>query len=163
MRWYTVNTKPHQEILAEKNLKRLGLETFCPFLKQTKLIRQERRTAITPLFPGYLFVRFNLDIHYRAVNYAKGVRRLVAFGPSPATVDEVIIESIKSRIHDGYVDVSPPSLRPGQVVRIDNGPFQGLEAIFEQEMNGQQRAVLLLRTLSYQARVVVDRACVVNL
>ncbi len=163
MRWYTVNTKPHQEILAEENLRRLGLETFCPLLKQTKLIRQKLRTAITPLFPGYLFVRFDLDIHYRAVNYARGVRRLVAFGPSPATVDEAVIESIRSRISDGYVNVSPPSFKPGQVVRIRNGPLQGLEAIFEQEMNGQRRAVLLLRALSYQARVIVDLECVVNL
>ncbi len=163
MRWYTVNTNTHQEILAEESLQRLGLETFFPLLKQTKLIRRRWQTTIEPLFPGYFFVLFNVDTHYRAVNYARGVRRLVAFGPTPAAVDEAVIESIRSRIQDGCVNVSLPSFRPGQVVRIDNGPLQGLKAIFEQEMNGQQRAVLLLETLSYQARVIVDLERVVNL
>jgi len=59
--------------------------------------------------------------------------------------------------------VPTSTFRPGQVVRIQEGPLHGLEAIFEREMPGYQRAVLLLRALSYQARVVVDMAHIVNL
>jgi len=43
----------------------------------------------------------------------------------------------------------------GQVLRIQEGPMRGIEAVFEREMPGQQRALLLLKTLAYQARVVV--------
>ena len=156
MNWYAINTKPRQEDLAEQNLQRLGLETFCPQLKQNKVIRRIRRTVIGPLFPGYLFAQFNLNTHYRAVNYARGVQRLVCFGLSPAIVDEEMIESIKSRLQDGCVTVQLSSFKPGQAVRIHQGPLQGIEAIFEQEMSDHRRVVLLLRALSYQARVVVD-------
>jgi transcriptional antiterminator RfaH len=155
MNWYAVNTKPHQEYLAELALQRLGVETFCPQLRQTKMIRQRLQTVTGPLFPGYLFVRFDLDVHYRAVNYARGVRAVVRFGPDPAVVDSEMIESIKSRLLDGYVIVQP-LFSPGQAVRIQEGPLRGLEAIFVQEMSDHQRAVLLLQTLSYQARVVAD-------
>lgn len=162
MDWYAVNTKSRREDLAESSLLRLGVETFCPQLKQDKWIRRRRQTIIGPLFPGYLFARFNLDIHYRAVNYAQGVRRLVAFGRAPERVPDEIIESIKSRASDGYVTVQHSPLKPGQAVRIQEGPLRGLEAVFEMEMSGQQRAVLLLRALSYQARVVVDLGHIVT-
>lgn len=163
MPWYAVNTKPKQESLAGQNLQRLGVETFCPQLKQDKVIRRKRQTLIGPLFPGYLFARFHLDTHYRAVKYARGVRKLVAFGPDPVVVGDEIIESIRSRIREGFVVVQQSFFKPGQAVIIQAGPLAGLEAIFEQEMNDHQRAVLLLRTLSYQARVIVNLEHVVNL
>ena len=162
MYWYAVSTKPHQEHQAELNLRRLGIETFCPLLKQRRVIRRKSQITIGPLFPGYLFAKLNIDDQYRAVSYARGVRRLVTFGSSPAIVDEDLIEAIKSRVRDSYVTVSAQSFTPGQVVRIQEGPLCGLEAIFEREMSDHQRAVLLLRTLCYQARVVVPFEQVVN-
>lgn len=163
MDWYAVNTKPREELLAQMNLQRLGVDAFLPRLKQQKVIRRRWQTVIGPLFPGYIFARFNIDTHFRAVNYARGVRRVVTFGSVPAAVDEAIIEAIQSQLHEGYVILRPTSLKPGQVVRIHDGPFQGLQAVFERELSDQQRVVLLLQTLSYQARVVVDLKHVVNL
>ena len=161
--WYAINTKPRQEDLVELSLRRLGLETFHPKLKQDKFIRRRRRTIIGPLFPAYLFARCNMATHYRAINYARGVRRVVSFGSDPAKVDEGMIESMKLSLQEGCVVIKPPSFTHGQPVRIQEGSFEGLGAIFEREMNDQQRVVLLLRALSYQARVVVDLKHVVNL
>jgi transcriptional antiterminator RfaH len=162
LNWYAVNTKPHQEDIADLNLKRLGVEIFYPQIKQDKVIRRRRQTVISPLFPGYLFARFNLVTHYRAVNFAQGVRRMVTFGVTPAAVAEDVINSIKSRVCDGYVTMQPPLFKPGQVVRIQEGPLRGFEAVFEQETSDHQRVVLLLQTLSYQARVVVPVELVVG-
>jgi transcriptional antiterminator RfaH len=162
MNWYVVNTKPHQEDLAELTLQRLGVETFSPRLKQSKLIGQRRLTVTGPLFPGYLFARFSLDTRYRAVCYAQGVRKIVAFGPEPSVVDEKIIDSIKSNLQEGYVTVQRPLFTAGQTVRIQEGPFRGFEAVFVHEMSDQQRVVLLLQALSYQARVVVELEHVVT-
>jgi transcriptional antiterminator RfaH len=163
MNWYAVNTKPRQESLADLNLRRLSVETFCPLLKRERGMRQKRQIVIEPLFPGYLFARFDMDTHFRAVNYAMGVRSLVSFGSNPVVVEDAVVESIQSRLQDGCIFVKPVSFMPGEIVRIEGGPFQGLEAIFEREMNGQQRAVLLLKALSFQARVVVDFEYVVSL
>lgn len=162
MDWYAVNTKPHQEMLAELNLLRSGVEVFFPQLKTEKVIRRKKQTVIEPLFPGYLFARFDLDTHYRTVHYACGVSKVVGFGLAPATIDDGVIESIKSRLQDGYVTVQPFSFAPGQAVRIEEGPFRGLEAVFEREMGDRERAVLLLQTLSYQASLVVDLRQVVQ-
>ena len=142
---------------------RQGIETFLPRLKHRKLIRRKRRTVVVPLFPGYLFSQFDMADHFRAVTYTGGVRKIVTFGVTPATMDEEVINSIKDRLDlDGYVALHPPRFTPGQVVRIHGGPLSGLEAVFEREMTDHQRAILLLRALTYQARVVVPVEQVVN-
>jgi transcription antitermination factor NusG len=51
-------------------------------------------------------------------------------------------------------------LKSGQIVRIHKGPFNGFEAIFEQELNGSQRVALLMKTVAFHGRMVVDRNCV---
>ncbi len=155
MHWYAVNTKPYREHVADLNLRRLGVETFCPLLKQSKVIRRRRQTVVGPLFPAYLFIRFNYEDQQRAVSYARGVRKIVVFGATPAVVEEDLIDAIKSRLENGYVTVTSPRFTPGESVRIQEGPLCGLEAIFERDMSHHQRVVLLLRTLAYQARVVV--------
>lgn len=162
MHWYAINTKPHQEKQAEMNLSQLSVETFLPLLSQSKMIRRTRKTVIGPLFPGYLFARFDLTEHYRAVSYARGVRKIVEFGLTPARVDEELIQGMKTRLCNGYVSLAPRLLTPGQVVKIQDGPLSGFEAVFEREMPDHQRVVLLLRTLTFQARVVMPSEQVVN-
>ena len=156
MDWYLVRSKPRQEGIAEMNLQRWDVETFCPQLKQTKLIRGKKRTVITPLFPGYLFSRFDLYTEYRKVAYAHGVAAVVMFGTTPAKVDEEIIEAIRARMYEGFVTLSRSKLIPGQTVRIQEGPFKGLLALFERELNGTQRVALLLKNVSYNGRLIMD-------
>lgn len=160
--WYAINTKPHQEVVAETSLRQLGVETFCPFLKEGRMIRRKFQEAMSPLFPGYLFAKFSLENGYRGILYARGVKRVVAFGPSPAPVEEGMINGIRARLDNGVL-ILGSRFSHGQAVRIHDGLLHGLEAVFEREMKGTQRAVLLLNALSYQARIVVNLRSIVNL
>jgi len=157
MDWYLVRSKPRQECIAETNLQRWDVETFYPQLKQTKLIRGKNRTVFSPLFPGYLFSRFDLHTEYRKVAYAHGVAGVVMFGTIPAKVDEEIIETIRARMQEGFVLLSPPSFISGQTVQIQEGPFKGVLAVFERELTGTQRVALLLKSVSYHARLIIER------
>ncbi len=163
MYWYTLHTKPRQERQAATNLEALGVETFCPQLMRRKVIRRRWRNTVGPLFPGYLFARFDVETSFRMVNYATGVRKIVAFGGEPEPLDEEIIHGIRERLTDGCLSVQAGSLRPGQSVQIQSGPLQGLEAIFEREMSDHQRVVLLLRTIESRWRVVLPLEQVANL
>ena len=154
--WHAVSIKPHQEYLAESNLSRLGIETFLPRIRQVKTIRRKNQVCVDPLFPGYLFARFNHEEHTRSVMHGRGVRHIVSFGSVPAIIEESVIVALKRRLCDGVVDRGLACFYPGQVVRLQDGPLFGLEAVFEKKLSGSQRAVLLLRALSYQARVVTD-------
>jgi transcriptional antiterminator RfaH len=162
LEWHVVRTKPHQEQSVELNLSRAGIEVFCPRIREEKYIRRKVQSVVAPLFPSYLFVRFCLS-QSRTVMYATGVRRLVSFGHTPAIVQDEIIDGIRDRLQDGVVNLKVPSFSRGDVVRIREGPLCGLEAVFEQEMIGKQRVMLLMKTLTCQVRVILDLKSVVNL
>jgi transcriptional antiterminator RfaH len=156
MHWYAVSTKPHQERQAELHIKQWGIECFLPLLKANKIIRRTRKTVIGPLFPGYFFARFDLDKHYRAVSYATGVRKIVEFGEGPVELDATMIDAIKERLNDGHVTLMPVRPAHGQVVHIKGGPLAGLEAVFMREMTDRNRAILLLNTLGFHARLTLN-------
>jgi len=156
MPWYAVSTKPYQEKQTELHIKQCGIECFLPLLKESKIIRRMRKTVLSPLFPGYLFARFDLDKHYRTVNYATGVRKIVEFGSGPIELDVTMIDAIKERLNDGYVTLMPVRPAHGQVVHIKSGPLAGLEAVFIRQMTDRNRALLLLNTLGFHARLTLS-------
>lgn len=161
MHWYAVSTKPHQEKQAELHIKQCGIECFLPLLKESKISRRTLKPIIAPLFPGYLFARFDLDKHYRAVSYATGVRKIVEFGSGPVKLDANMIDAIKEKLNDGYVTLMPARPVHGQVVHIKGGPLAGLEAVFMREMTDRNRALLLLNTLGFHAKLTLslDQVC----
>ncbi len=161
MEWYVVRTKPHQEYSVESGLSQAGIEVLCPRITEQRIIRRRMQPVISPLFPGYIFARFSSS-RSRMVMYASGVRNLVAFGSAPAVVSREIIDGIRDRLQGGVVARTTPHFSPGDMVSIQDGPLCGLEAVFEREMIGQQRAMLLLKMLACQVRVVLDLKSIVN-
>lgn len=147
-KWYLVKTKPLNENKVNTRLTGAGYETLYP-----RILKRNRRTRSTdarPLFPTYLFVRFSLD-DLRTIRYTRGVARVVSFGAEPVEVGEEIIGTVHARMDDsGFVQliVSAPSLKPGQKIRIEEGPFEGFEAVFLEELPDRERVVLLLEAVS---------------
>ena len=161
--WYAVNTKARCEAIAYASLERHGVEVFLPMLRERKVLRGKCGPTATPLFPRYLFAKFDVSSQLRAVTYARGVKRIVTFGSGPSMVDESIIHAIRSQLTEGVVELSVDRFSVGQVVRIQEGPLCGLEAVFQKRLNGTSRAVLLLKAMFFQAQVIIESQHVVNL
>jgi transcriptional antiterminator RfaH len=157
MNWYAIHTKPRQETLAQSSLDREHVETFFPKLKRRRTIRRVRRWVTGPLFPCYIFARFDPVASGRLVKFANGVTNIVNFGGKPAIVDEGILDAIRAHAEDNVVTVTPVTFKPGDRVEIQAGPMQGLQGIFEREMSDRDRVVLLLDALAKGARVEVSR------
>ena len=158
--WYAVHTQPRREAVAESSLRRVGARVLCPRYRQRVILHGYRREVIRPLFPGYLFAAFDVARDFRAVHYARGVHGVVAFGGTPAVVPTALVASIEARMQDGLVVLSPPRLHTGQRVEIVAGPFTSYTGIVEAEMSGSERVAILLDTLRYSARAILDRAAV---
>lgn len=60
--WHVLTTKPKNEKRAHDNLKAQGFEVFLPLIAQVKKRQGLKSVAIEPLFPNYLFVKFNQKI-----------------------------------------------------------------------------------------------------
>ena len=157
MHWYALHTKPRQEALAQSGLQREGIDTFFPKLRCRKVIRRVRKWVTGPLFPCYVFARFDVQQMGRLVKYTNGVTHIVSFGEKPVVVEDAIIAAIRSHAPDNVVTIQPTAFRPGETVEIQTGPLRGLQGIFEREINDRERVVLLLDTLTRGARVEVAR------
>lgn len=157
--WYVVYTKPRREQVALENLEHQAFECFLPMaLNPYQRQRRSRARRREPLFPRYLFLRACPDTQsLAAVHSTRGAIGLVRSGIEAATVQEGVISVIRRRIDpdEGVVRLEPTPLQPGDRVRIFNGPFSGLDGIF-QRRSGTERSLLLLDLLGGTARVEVN-------
>lgn len=157
MNWYAIHTKPRQEELAQTSLQREGIDTFYPKLRRRRTIRRVRRWTTGPLFPCYIFARFDPNVSRRLVRYANGVTNVVSFGGQPAVVDDAVVQAITAHAEDDVVTVAPPKFHVGDMVEIQDGPLRGFQGIFERAMSDSERVVVLLQTIASAARVQVTR------
>jgi transcriptional antiterminator RfaH len=155
MHWYAIHTKPRQEAMARTSLEREGVETFFPKLRRRRTIRRVRKWVTGPLFPGYIFARFDVVKSGRLVKYATGVIKIVSFGGKPAIVEDAIVTAIVQHSDDDVLTVEAPKFQPGDRVEIRKGPLRGLQGIFERQMSDRDRVLVLLDTLARGARVQV--------
>ncbi|MFQ5455315.1 MAG: transcription termination/antitermination protein NusG [Nitrospirota bacterium] len=154
MYWYCINIHPRKEDYVEINLSRLGVESFNPKLKERKFIRRVLKEAITPLFPCYIFARFDIETHLRGVKYTKGVRKIVSAGSSPIPVEDNIIGAIRDRLDgDGYLSINR-TFNSGDHLRIKDGPFSGFKGVFERDI-GRDRVIILLNMLYNQVHLTL--------
>lgn len=153
--WYTIQTKPRKEKVVENRLTDLHLEVFLPWLRCRRRVASRFDWVLSPLFPGYLFCRLDLLTSGKAVRYAPGVKDFVKFGSRFAQVGDDVIENLKARCPHGVAEIKPKRYRRGEPVRITEGPFSGLEAVFEREMKDSERVAILLEFLGRQTRMVL--------
>jgi transcriptional antiterminator RfaH len=156
--WYAVQTRTREESRAEDNLRAWGLETMMPLVREL-IYRPGRGTAlrVKPLFPRYLFARFDLAASLAKVRYTRGVQNVVVLGGMPAMVPDDIIEMIRARIGaDGLVRLGL-DFKPGDRIRVHGGILRGFSGIFQADQNDGTRVAILLDTLRSQTRVIIER------
>jgi transcriptional antiterminator RfaH len=155
LRWYAIQSKVNREKDVERRLKDLGLEAFLPWMRTRRRIGSRFHWVLSPLFPGYIFCRLDMVLCGKAARYSPGVKDFLKFGNRVAEVGEEIIRALRERCPDGVAEVDPVAAKPGDVVRINEGPFSGLEAIFQQKLKGSERVAVLLEILGRETRIVL--------
>jgi transcriptional antiterminator RfaH len=157
--WYAIRTHPKQENRAESNLQAWNVETFFPKIRDCRFneFTGEPSYFVKPLFPGYLFARFELNNLLHKVRFTRGVHSVVCIGNDPAPVDDRVIDVIAAQTDaTGFVKIGV-DLEPGARVVIQAGPFKGLTGIFERQASAADRIKILLDCVCFQARVEVER------
>ncbi len=149
MHWYLIHTKPRQESCALINLEQQGYQCYLPTLRSEKMRQGALVLADEPLFPRYLFIRLGLeesDKSWAPIRSTRGVSKLVSFGARPARIDDCLIDLLKSQ--EKAMQCSPELLfKPGERVCLVEGPFAGLEGIY-QIAEGERRVMVLIELLS---------------
>ena len=151
MRWYVLRSKPNREEALWLQVDARGFESFYPRIR-VQPVNPKART-IRPYFPGYMFVHVRLaDVGLTAFSWMPYSNGLVAFGEQPAEVPEGLVQALHKRVDEINISGGEQlvGLKKGDRVRIQGGPFDGYEAIFDACVAGDQRVRVLMKLLRVQ-------------
>ena len=155
--WYLVHCKSRQDERAEENLLRQGYACYRPQHSCERIVRGRRQIIVESLFPCYQFIKLAADANWAPLRSTRGVIRIVGFGGIPLRLDDSLVEHLQQRT------AAPvkPALEAGDSVRITEGGFAELDAIFV-AMDGEQRVILLLNMLNRQHQISMPLVSIVK-
>lgn len=152
MTWYALQHKPAQGDRALAHLQNQDIACFYPKIMVEKIKAGKRTKRLEPLFPGYLFVNLQqTDPMWAKLRSTRGVLRVVSFANKPASIADSVIKHIKDSLD---IVAERGGIKPGQRVELDDGPFKGIDAIF-QAYDGEERAIVLISFMQKQQAVRV--------
>lgn len=152
--WYGIQTRSNQEKIASAMLDHRGFESFVPVYRTRRRWSDRVVTAELPLFPGYLFCRFDHSRRLPVIT-APGVVSIVGFGNQPAPIPEEQIEAVKTVVASGLAAEPAPFLQEGQRIRVTQGPLQSLEGTLVRRKSAW-RLVVTVEMLQRSVSVEID-------
>lgn len=152
-----IETQWQRDNFAREHLVQQGYRVFMPEF-QRRPHRKGTELVSVPLFPGYLFVSFNVHVEqWRKISSTRGVRRIICIGDDPAPVKHGQVEKVQGYVEGLARDLKRRGnpnhqIREGQKLRVTGGPFEGLEGLCERSYT--ERIIVLLDLLGRKAMSV---------
>lgn len=123
--WRVVYTRPRWEKKVDLLLGTLGIEAYCPLIREYRIWADRKKMVEIPLFSSYLFVHTNPKEEI-TVRQTLGVVNFVYFQGRPALLSSAEIERIRyltNHFRDIEV-VGIAQLSPGDRVLIRSGALK---------------------------------------
>ena len=154
MEWFVIQTKPKKEEEAKSYLTTRGVEIFCPLMENFLVKNGSLNKELKPLFPGYMFGKFDLEKDYALVRWGKGVKKVLGLGGNyPTPVSEEVVEIIRRRLDTHGIVRKSYHFEANDRVRVKSGPMKDLLGIFERWVSDSERVRVLLNLIGYQPAV----------
>lgn len=153
--WFALQVRSRFEKNIATLLRGKGYDPFLPLHKCRRQWSDRLKEMELPLFPGYLFCRF--DVQARLSVLATPGVFLVVGGRSPVPVDDCEIAAIQKIVASGLPGQPWPFCQVGARVRIEHGALSGLEGIVV-NFKGRHRLVVSVTLLQRSVAVEIDEA-----
>ena len=134
---------------------RKDMRNSCPCALSDGDGQTESNSITQPLFPGYVFCRFNVQERL-PILVTSGVLFIVGVGKVPCPIDNSEIVALQSIVRSGLPAQPWPFLKAGQRVRIEQGSLEGIEGILL-SAKSPYRLVVSVSLLQRSVAVEVDR------
>jgi transcription elongation factor/antiterminator RfaH len=161
--WYAIHTKSRFENVVSDGLMKKSIEVFLPkVLVQSR--RRDRKLMIRmPLFPGYLFVKTDLNPHEQLdILKTVGVVRFIGSKQGPISVPSEDVASLKIMVNSDNPVTTGSRLKKGDRVMVVHGPFVGVVGTFVR-YRGKDRVIVNINALGQFAGVEVGEGDVEKL
>ncbi len=157
LHWYVIQTKPANEHRVDAHLSNQEIAVFLPMLETFHYLNGKMIPKIKPMFPSYLFARFDIRAVYYKVKWTRGVNKILGFGSEPIPISEKVIQALRQRLGENNVVRLDDGLEKGSVVQFTSGPFKDLMGVFDKKMSDGGRVRILLNLIGVEASVQVSR------
>jgi transcriptional antiterminator NusG len=157
LNWYAIYTRSRHEHRVYDRLSEKKIEAFLPLIERWSRRRDRKKSIRVPLFPGYLFVRTQMDqyAHYEILKTRSVVRILCSSG-IPAPIPDEQIHGIQILMKNNIVITPCQYLKAGERVRVVNGPLVGIEGILIKIKPNKNRLVLSVDLIKESVSVELD-------
>jgi transcriptional antiterminator NusG len=152
--WYALHTMSHCEAKVANYVRAVGVEVFLPDYVSRRQWNDRVKTIRCPLFPGYVFGRFQRKLPPAALS-ASGLAHVVGFADGPAAIPDEEIHAVRRMVESGLNVCGGPMLKIGKRIRMRRGPLKGLEGRLEQ-IRSQFRLVISVELLCRSVVAEVD-------
>ena len=157
MFWYALHVRTRFEKVVARNLRGKGYEEFLPLYKRTNRWSDRLKEIELPLFPGYVFCRF--DPHDRLpVLTVPGVNAIVGIGKTLMPIEQTELDAVQAVLKSDAFCEPWPYLQVGQHVEVEYGPLAGTKGIVATVKN-TYRLVISVNMLQRSVAVEIDRDC----
>jgi len=151
--WFILQFKSNSHHLAVKNLNRQGFETFLPLHETTSRRLSRFINTSKPLFPGYMFVRFDkAEPEWHKINNTYGVSRLITFNSNLNSISNSFIDSLMKRYDLSGKLLPIQKLKKGDQVTVLTGPFANFIATVE-KYEADQRIWILMDLMGRKTKI----------
>lgn len=154
--WYAIRVKSNHEGVVAQGLKGKGFEASVPSYPASSRQRSHSLKQDVPLFPGYIFCRFD-PLNRLPILIVPGVVHIVSFGGIPQPVEEDEMAAVLTMLHSGLRVAPFPTLPVGQRVLLEAGPLAGVAGVVLAHQD-EERFVVSISLLQRSIGVVVDRS-----
>ncbi len=152
--WYALQVRSRKEGYVASQIQGQGYECLLPTYKSVRKWSDRVKEVEQPLFPGYLFCRFDFQ-NRRPVITTPGVLQIVGYGRTAISVSDEEIQSLQLAVASGMPKQPWPYLEVGQRVRVNYGTLSGLEGILV-NVKGNHRVILSVTLLQRSVAMEVE-------
>lgn len=152
--WYALQVRSRKESYVASQIQGYGYECLLPTYKSIRKWSDRVKELEQPLFPGYLFCRFDFQ-NRRPVVTTPGVLQIVGYGRTAIPVSDEEIQALQLALSSGMPKQPWPYLEVGQRVRVNYGTLAGLEGILV-NVKGNHRVVLSVTLLQRSVAMEVE-------
>jgi transcription antitermination factor NusG len=156
--WFALQVRTQHERGVAEFLRGSGFEWFLPLYKCRKRWSDRIKEVEIPLFPGYLFCRFD-PVNRLPILKTPGVIQIVGCNREPSVIDEHEISAIQTLVSSGIPNQPWPYLHTGDRVQIESGPLRGMAGILT-DFKGKHRLIVSITLLQRAVAVEIDSALV---
>jgi transcriptional antiterminator NusG len=152
--WFALSVVPRKEKATAHTLRAKGYEDFLPMYSQRRRWSDRMKTVELPLFPGYVFCRFD-PLERLPILKIDTVMSVTGLGRTPEPIPDGEIAALQTVCKSGLEAIPCPYLSVGSKVRLTEGPLTGVEGILMEAT--ADTIVLSVTLLQRSISVKVDR------